>query len=262
MFIIRNVKLSWRAPFGLLLALVLFTGLACRAVTGGINLAGGVGGEFIRGNGEVITEERTVGGFTRVDLAGIGDLRISLGDTAALVVEGESNILPHITTVVQGSTLVIGIEPGINPSPTERLVYNLTVQALEGIEVSGLGSVEAPALEAQRFDLSVSGGGNIDLEALTANSLSVNLSGLGDINVNGGQVQVLDVNLSGGGNYNGDAMQSETTSVNVSGLGSSTVWVTGDLDVNISGAGDVKYRGEPTSITQNISGLGNLEKIE
>jgi hypothetical protein len=49
--------------------------------------------------------------------------------------------------------------------------------------------------------------------------------------------------------------------VQISGLGSSSLWVTTDLEVNISGGGSVRYKGNPT-VQEELSGLGRVEKIE
>ncbi|HSO26882.1 MAG TPA: head GIN domain-containing protein [Anaerolineales bacterium] len=259
---ITKGQFSIHAPVVLLVALMLLSGLACRAVTQGINVGPSFGFETVRGDGNVVTEERPVSGVRSVDLSGVGVVQITLGEHEALTIEGEANLLPYIRTEVRDGMLVIGVESGQLISPSEPLVYNLTVTGLEGLYVSGVGSITAPMLDAGSFALGVSGSGDVNLAGLTAETLNVDLSGLGDISVDGGQVGSQEVSISGSGSYAALDLQSAQAQVNISSLGTASVWVTEALDVNISGAGNVRYRGEPASIDQNISGLGELKKVE
>ncbi|MGD2157254.1 MAG: head GIN domain-containing protein [Anaerolineales bacterium] len=237
-----------------ILVLALST-LACSINIGGVNL------RSVKGSGEVVTEERSVSGFSELILSGIGKMIIELGDEEALTVEAEDNFMEYIETDVRGSTLEIGIREGVSLQPTEGVTFYLTVTELDEIVVSGLGDVQMPELETNRFHVVISGGGNVDIERLDAGDLDVEISGLGDLTIEDGQVDEQDIIISGGGNYNAEDLQSELVRVNISGLGSATVWAEDLLDVNISGGGDVEYRGNP-SVDQSVSGLGNIKKIE
>ena len=44
------------------------------------------------------------------------------------------------------------------------------------------------------------------------------------------------------------------------GSGDGTVWVTNELDVTITGSGNITYRGEP-AITQTITGSGYVTSV-
>lgn len=213
-----------------------------------------------RGSGVLVTEKRPVSGFQRLELSGIGTLVIEVGSEEALVIEAEDNLLEYIETTVQGNTLEIGIRERTNLQPSKPIRYNLTVKSLDSISVSGLGSVEAPALEATIFSVDLSGGGDVNLEGLQAEQLEATISGLGSLTIASGQVTEQTIEISGSGDYNGRNLESRTADVIISGLGSATVWASQDLRVEISGAGSVRYAGDP-SVSSEISGLGSLEKI-
>ena len=237
-----------------LLVMALST-LACGVTIDGVDL------NSVRGSGTVVTEERQVSGFERVELSGIGALVIEVGSEETLVIEAEDNLLEYIETTVRGDTLEIGSRERTNLQPTEPISYYLTVKSLDSISVSGLGNVVGPGLEATRFSVDISGAGDVSLESLDAERLDISISGLGSLGIDAGQVSEQSIDLSGSGGYNGRNLESADAEIYVSGLGSASVWATENLFVNISGSGSVRYAGDP-SVDMDISGLGSLKKID
>jgi len=238
----------------LAITILLISTLACRVSFGGIEVG------TVKGSGKVVTAVRSVSGFNRIDLSGIGQLFIEVGEEEALDIEAEDNLLQYIETDVSGDTLTIGIKSGTSIQPTREINYYLTVIDLESISVSGAGNVQTDALSSSDFLIRISGAGNIDIERLDANNLDVNISGLGNLDINGGQVDTQDIDISGSGNFDAVEMESSEAGIHLSGLGGASVWVTGKLDADISGAGSVKYKGNPT-VKSNVTGLGSINKI-
>lgn len=246
--------MNQRLPILLAVAALALSSLACQAV------ARVVPGS-VRGSGVVSSEERAVSGFTGVDFGGLGNLYVELGQSESLTIEAEDNLLPYLETQVRGGRLEIRTRQGVNLRPREPINFYLTAVSLDSLNISGLGNVRAPALEAERFSISISGGGDLDLDALQADALQVSISGLGDLAIAGGQVQAQTISISGGGNYSAGQLASQRAEVHISGLGNATLRVSEDLNVDISGGGSVRYHGSP-SVSQNVSGLGSVEQIE
>lgn len=252
---VMNTKRLW---LGLMIGLLIMSTLACQ-------LAYNIGestlpGQTVRGSGTVATQERSVSGFTEVDLSSIGNLVIEVGDQEALRIEAEENLLDYLEAEVRGRTLDIGVRRGTNLQPSKPIYYYLTVKSLDAIKVSGLGDVEAPNMQADDFSVEISGGGDINIAEVSADQLVVEISGLGSLEISDGNVREQQVNISGGGDYKAGSLNSDTAFVNISGLGSATLQVNDLLDVNISGGGSVRYYGDP-SVDRNISGLGTIQKV-
>ncbi|MBE9479786.1 MAG: DUF2807 domain-containing protein [Chloroflexi bacterium] len=197
---------------------------------------------YEEGSGVLVTEQRDVSGFERVSFEGFGTLIIVHGSEESLTIEAEDNILPRIETKVSRGTLEIGFDTDRWQDivrPTKSITYTLTVITLDGIALSGAGSIEASEIDAERFDVELSGAGSIDLSGFAATQ---------------------EINVSGAGSYDSRELQSEHVDVNISGAGSATVWATESLDVSISGVGNVSYYGDP-QVRESVSGLGNLEAL-
>lgn len=197
---------------------------------------------YEEGSGVMVNEERDVSGFDRVSFEGFGTLIISQGSEESLSIEAEDNIMPRIETRVRAGTLEIGFDTSSWQDvvrPTKSITFTLTVVSLEGLNLSGAGSIKAQDMEARRFDVGLSGAGSIDIT---------------------GSAESLEINVSGAGSFDGGEFMAEQVDVNISGAGNATVWATESLDVNISGVGNVSYYGDP-QVDETISGLGNLKSL-
>jgi hypothetical protein len=220
-----------------------------------------IGAQTVRGSGHVETQERTISPFTRIDFAGLGNLEIEPGYRQSLRVEAEKNLLPYLETDVLDGTLRIAIQRNINLQPSEAITFFVTAPTLDAISVSGLGRVRAPQLEADRFTFDISGGGDIVIAGLQATQLDVSMDGLGNLEFDDGQVEEQTIEISGGGSYRAGDLASSAADISISGLGNAVIRVADRLDVTVSGSGVVQYIGNP-QVTENISGLGRVEKVE
>jgi hypothetical protein len=240
-----------------------------------------LGFKAVTGDGNVVTQGREVGGFDSVALSGWGKLHIELGDTEALTIEADQNLLEYIEAEVTDGHLEIRHRRRVVLRPSTPINYYLTVTALESVRVTGAGEVEVPALSGERFSVFISGAGKIDMAdmtvdrlrvditgagdvsvgSLTGDRLDVEISGAGDFSVEGGEIREQDIGISGGGNHQARELQSAEASIRLSGLGNATVRVSERLEVSISGAGSVRYIGDPT-VEKNVSGVGSVKQIQ
>lgn len=237
-----------------ILTLALVVTSACSFTT---NFGNGKG---TRGSGNVVTEERTVGDFTAISLQGAGELIIEQGDTTALTIEADDNLMDDLISEVRGDTLVIGYEEGTIVLSFEKIIFHLTVKDLDRIDVAGAGSVKTDSLKAKELDLTSSGAGNFDMSNLQATSVNVEIGGLANFELSG-QTDALAVEISGSGQFDGKDLASKTASVTINGLGNADVRASDTLDVSINGGGNVTYYGNP-QVSQSISGMGNVKKGE
>jgi hypothetical protein len=184
------------------------------------------------------TESREVSGFTGVELASIGDLRIEQTGTESLTIEADADVLPQLTSNVSRGILELGVAPGTTLTTHRRIVYRLTVATLDSIAVSGAGDATASNLRADRLTVEISGTGEMTL-AGTAGSQAVTISGTGD--------------------YNGEDLQSATAEVTVDAAGDAVLRVSDRLDATVSGVGSVEYIGNPR-VTKDVNGVGSVKQ--
>jgi Putative auto-transporter adhesin, head GIN domain len=192
-----------------------------------------------RGSGQLASESRPVTGFTKVELSGTGELTIEKTGTESLAISAEDNILPLLTSEVSGDTLALGTKRNTEIVTTKPINYALTVKDLTG--------------------LTLSGSGNIRVSNLSTTELTTKISGSGTITASG-TADDQDLDISGSGRYQADQLASKTVNAGISGSGTASVLVSDALDVRISGSGTLTYSGDPTRVTQDVSGSGKLIK--
>lgn len=188
------------------------------------------------GSGILETQSRDVRGFSAVCLEGYGELVVRQTGTESLSVTAEDNLLPHLISRVEGDTLTLSVEPGVNVQPSKGIRYAVTVNRLSGISLPGSGTVSVDAVDSPELRVSLTGSGTISLD---------------------GVVGLQTVVLSGSGDYRASGLRSERASVTISGSAEASVAVTDSLDVTITGMGTVRYAGDP-AVRKTIAGVGGV----
>jgi hypothetical protein len=221
-----------------------------------------VGVKVITPSKTIISENREASGFTAINFSTFGKVNIIQGDKESLNISGPDNLVPEISTAVVNGTLAIKNKENFTVTSLASeytLTFTIVVKDLASLVVSGLGDVQVETLSTPSMDLEMSGAGKIQLNQLTTESLKVNLSGLGGVEMSGSATQAT-IDLSGAGSISAPDLKIQTANINVSGLGGATLWVTSQLDGNISGAGSVSYYGLPnTNLT--TTGLGKFNSL-
>jgi hypothetical protein len=191
------------------------------------------------GPSTAVTETRDVRGFGSVEFSAAGTLTIDQTGTDSLEIRTKRDLLPLLTTEVQGTTLRIGFKPGVDIASignTPTLAYRLTVDKLNGLVVSGVGEVTATGLDGDELSVAHGGAANVVLAGRVTNQI-VKLTGLGE--------------------YDGSKLESQDADVSVSGEGQAVVNASRTLRAQISGVGEVAYLGNP-QVTQDVTGIGQV----
>jgi hypothetical protein len=229
--------------------------MAFESMFSDINIDGGPR-QQVTGSGKVITQDRTVSGFSRVSMEIPGSLEIQQGASEALSVTGQENVLAVLVTEVHGDTLSIRYQPRTEVRTTQALQLRLTVKDFTGLEVSSLGQVTVKPVKAHNFHLALSSTGSITMQQLQADKIDAELSSSGQITLKGSASQ-LDVQVSSSGPFQAGDLKVQQATVRLSSSGEVTVWVTDLLRVNISSSGNVSYYGSPT-VDQSITSSGKV----
>lgn len=199
----------------------------------------------VRGTGDVVQEERSIGSFSGIELANQGDVIIELGSAESLVVEAEENLLEYLVTEVRGDTLYLGTKSGTSLSNTEPIRYHVTAQELDSIQIASSGSVTAPALTADSFSIQVSSSGDVEMDGIEASRLVVRISSSGSVTIDEGMAEAQEIDISSSGDYEASNVDSLEAEVNISSSGRATIRVSDSLDAALTSSGNVYYYGDP-----------------
>ena len=197
---------------------------------------GGTSTSSTKGSGVPATQTRDVPAFDSVELAGGNNVVIHVGGRQSVVVKADDNLLGHVTTKVQSSTLVIGNTPG-----------SLTTKSPMSVVVT------VPTLS----ELTLVGGGNIVVDGIKTERLTVSLSGSGNL-TGSGTAGSLGVTLSGAGNAWFTQLVADNAHAVLRGSGNIFVTASKTLDASVPGSGTINYAGNPQHVTKSVTGSGAI----
>ncbi|SNR16020.1 head GIN domain-containing protein [Tenacibaculum jejuense] len=213
----------------------------------------------VRGNGKVITEERSVGDFDEVSVGGSFDVILIDGREGKVTIEGEENIIPYIITEVRGNTLKIKVQKNTNVRFNRKLTVTVPFEDINGIALGGSGNVRSEkVVRGENVSLSIGGSGNIKTK-VKASTLSTSIGGSGNIRV-AGSSDHMKCSIAGSGNIKAYDVTTKTLKVSVAGSGDIEATVKDKIKGSVVGSGSVYYKGNPKYIDTNSVGSGDIIK--
>ena len=179
-----------------------------------------------------LTQIREVPHFSKIEASGPLELTVTVGAPLGVSVRGAEQRLAELTTEVVGGVLRVQLDrAGGDP---------VAVQ------------VGLPHLS----ELTCSGRSNSRISGLRGGQLRLDLQGLGELWAEG-SVDRLTGSIDGPGTMNLSQLAVRVANVSVRGSGKAEVTVSGSLDAQVAGGGDVIYHGDPI-VTADTSGSGSI----
>ena len=195
-------------------------------------------GPALVGSGILMIEEREIEPFTQVEVAGAIEADVARGDVPFVEISGDDNVVPIVITEVRGQTLVV------------RTAYKGRVKQQHGIKVR----IETP--EFNRAD--VSGACEVDIEGFDSETVVLDVSGASDVSISGA-CRKLVADLSGACDLDAEQLAAAEVRVDASGASSAKVHAHERLVADASGASNIEYLGNPTSIKADKSGASSVD---
>lgn len=230
----------------ILLASLLLTSLMVQAQWG-----------WLKGNGDVRSERRSVRGIEAIEVNGSFDVFVKQGNQEELIVEADENLLDIISTEVNSDgTLLIKTKKSIRNA--EKLNVFVTVRSLRAVHVSGAADLEAEGwFQTRDLLIASSGSANIKFPRLEAETVECRSSGSSDIYL-AGSTGLLEASMSGSCDLKAAELEAYDCELNLSGSSDARVHASRSLVVNASGSSDVYCSGNPRSRNVQSSGSSDV----
>lgn len=217
-------------------------------------------GNRIKGNGKLITQNRSVGNFDELSAGGSFEIKLINGKEGEMTISADENLMEYIETEVDGTMLKIRWKKNYNISTSNTVEIKLAVEQISGVTLSGSGGIESKKkLISEDFQTTVSGSSDVDLD-LEVSNLKLVISGSGNMHLKG-KTNHLDAAISGSGEIDAKNMDSKTAELSVSGSGDIKLRVSEQLKARVSGSGDIEYTGNPKTEDVKVSGSGEVKKV-
>ena len=210
----------------------------------------------VRGNGNVKTETRNIEGFSKIDVSGAVDVFVKQGDKEELTIKADENLMEYIETSVSGGEL--RIRPKKNISNYKKLDVYVVMRELEGVEASGACDVIGEGKFTSKYcELDASGASDIELE-IECEGLDIDVSGASDVKLSG-YSEVTDIEASGSSDVKAIKLVTKRCQISSSGASGVEIEVEKKLEVDASGASNVRYKGNPKEVNRSTSGASSVK---
>ena len=209
---------------------------------------------LLQGSGDVVLNNKVKSDRLSLTLKGSGDINA-----------GEIVCTNAFSATLQGSgdiSVKNSINAGnvdLNLSGSGDLdIYNLTAKSATAI-LRGSGDLKVKGTNvAGDVTVNLSGSGDLDFVGIQGETVKAELQGSGDLKV-AGTAQRAVLSLRNSGDLNAKDLKAVDVDASVNGSGSISCYVSGTLKCNISGSGDIGYKGSPVNIQSN--GKRNPHKL-
>lgn len=212
------------------------------------------------GNGNVVTEERNVGDFSKVKGSSGLDIYLTKGNENKVVVEADENLHQHIETIVENGKLRIRSADHTNIGKAKAKKIHVTYIELSSIEASsGADVIANSVVKSETLNLDVSSGADLEVEILARDVYAETSSGA-DLVVSG-KANSLKAKASSGSDLDAKELMVVDCNADASSGADITVHVKDRLDAEATSGGDVHYYGDPAAVTNKGGRSGSIHKM-
>ncbi|KUO69535.1 MAG: hypothetical protein APF83_14410 [Lutibacter sp. BRH_c52] len=213
----------------------------------------------IKGNANIITENRSISKYDKISIAGSFDVKLIKGVEGDISIIADENLMEYIETDVENGHLKIQPKRGYQLKTTKTILITVPFEMVDAISLAGSGNVSSTdVLNAADLNLSLAGSGGLDLPVSNKN-LRSHIAGSGNIKLSG-NTDELYCDIAGSGNLEGDALRATASHINIAGSGNVNIQAVSEIHANIVGSGDVIYTGNPTIEKLKSVGSGSIRK--
>jgi hypothetical protein len=195
------------------------------------------GSDMEKGSGRMVTEQRDIGSFDRIESNIGADILVSIGATQSVSLTYDDNLIVYVTTKVRGGKLVI--EASRSFSSSRDCQFKIVVPRLEEVSVGGSGKIEVVGLDDDRFAVQIDGSADV---------------------IASGEVGELTIEVNGSGNVDTRDLVAGEATVEINGSGNVNVMARDYLTAAINGSGDIIYSGNPGQVVKSVEGSGRIRR--
>lgn len=219
-------------------------------------------GHRVKGNGNMTTQSKPIGDINGVELHSSFDVILIEGSPSNVKIEAEENIIQYIDLHTENGILNIRTEDNVSLHTNRKIKIYVTAPTFSRIENTGSGDIvsETRISNDSKLNIDLSGSGNLKLD-VDAPEVDATVTGSGDIKLSG-ESKKFRGQVTGSGDIRAMDLLAEEANVQVTGSGGIDVYSSVKVIANISGSGDIRYKGGAQVVSSSDSGSGDLKKVD
>jgi hypothetical protein len=239
-------------------------------------LAGCEGFNVIAGTGDIITRTYDFDGFNRIEVSTAFEVEVTPSQSYSVSITGFQNLFDYFEVEKTSDTLKIHMKQGTFTTSNPRVVITLPTLTYLSIAGASHGSVKG-FVSSSDLTLQVIGASSLDIVmtvgksdvevigasqlhgSLTTTDCRAKLSGASRMEISG-FAETLDIEVSGASTADMFGFSTKDVWTDISGASTLNLTVNRKLNVQVSGASTLNYKGTPELGKMDISGASSLHK--
>ncbi|WP_248722304.1 head GIN domain-containing protein [Seonamhaeicola sp. ML3] len=218
-----------------------------------INISNGV-----KGNGNVITEERDVSGtFSTIKATEGLNVYLTQSNEESIAVEADENLHDIILTEIENGVLKIHTKQSISRYSAKKV--HVSFKDISNIiSTSGSDIHSTNTITADELTIKTTSGSDMTLQVNTSHLNCKSTSG-SDLKLSG-KTKNLVAEATSGSDIKSGNLEAETSNVRASSGADITVNTSKELIAKASSGGDIKYYGDPETVNKSNNVSGSIKK--
>ena len=181
-----------------------------------------------------VTETFDFEDFDAISVSGVYEVEVEVGKDYSISLTGPAYEMDDVKVEYSDGRLKLGSKKKSWKKRGHRdgIEAKITLPNLNDVQVSGVASGDISGVDADRFELHVSGVAEVDID---------------------GKCDKLEAHVSGVGELDARELKCADADVHLSGVGEVSVYASEYADVSASGVGEVDVYGDPKKVDKNKS---------
>jgi len=217
--------------------------------------------EHVRPSSNITTRNESFEGYNMIDASHAFQVYVTFSDTEETIeIEANDNLHQYIEVKKINNTLRIGLRNNISVRGSATMNAYITTKHVDAFAASGASKIilESP-LDTDDTYIHLSGASSFYGDIQTLNLLA-DLSGASVAKVSGTSSD-LDVEASGASLFKDYGFETDNLHADISGASNIYLTVQNEIEVEASGASNLKYKGNGVIVYQDISGASSVKKM-
>ena len=212
----------------------------------------------VRGNGEVVIENRTINeSFSAIKATEGLNVYLTQSDNESIKVEADENLQELILTEVEDGVLKIHTKENIGNSTSKKV--HISFKDISSItSTSGSNIYATNTINVDRLDLKSTSGSNMKLDVNTTDLNCKSTSG-SNLKLSGKTIKLV-AEATSGSNMKAADLMAESSEVKGTSGANITVNSSKELYARASSGSNVKYYGNPEKIDISDSSAGSVKQ--
>ncbi len=193
-------------------------------------------------DGNKVEQTHDLSGFNKISITGVYDADIKVGgNDYSVFTSGRAKDVQWMKVYVDGDTLILAQnekkKKGLKTNNTQGVNVEITLPALEGLAITGVGQGHITGIDSNRFSIEIAGVGDMELS---------------------GRCGYLDADIAGMGQMDASDLKCEDVNIDLAGMGQASVYASNSVDADAAGMGNVEVYGNPDTVKKDSNFMSSV----